>query len=756
MRPSDKSVLGLWYSGDHQVLHTNLTEDPRRSNCSESGMNESCKVKLGYPTDSLRQSSGSISTLDATLFIVVGFGGLSIIVALIHNAIHRYVFKDQHRLDTVFDAGGRVTTSLTAVTVASQVLWPVDLVQTSVIATIAILARFGKSAHIVYCCIAIATNIITLTAMIMTGYYVLEGAVPGISKELSVIILISLFGSYCYIGGLGAAFYISYFNTCLMFIALTVYLWHFLFPAEDLSDSVRNLTNINILYETVKCVQGPSTNAASSLLTFRTVSGMIYGIVAFFMVLALNCCDQAMWQSRIAAKPEQGVIGFFIASFLYFSIPNALALPTFLSYLSMSYQNGSYLLSELDMNNGFITTIVMEKVLGASGSYLLLMIVFMALMATGSGEVMAISSILVYDIYKTYIGPFRENLEPSTCPLCGNKKNSEGEEKVIACKCIHSSVCNECNDDIELSLTGLLSHQIQYTCPTHGKYRHYEDMLKQYKSRSIMWIALALLPYGIILCYLNLNLTWVFFVFETLLTPFITPLVLAFTWAKCTSKGLISGAIFGLLASIVGLLVVAELAYDEGLGDFFTTTSSDYSLLAACIAGIMVSTIVTVTVSLATHNIQSNVDEQREWTKMILIDNPINSWKNLFTEELGELPEERNVTVGDMELIFQRARKMSYICAVVCVLIQVVLVPGVMLSFEEWTADQLYYWMLFLFIVLVIGTLYAVFAPPIEEIIKIIRYRQNEKKQGSLDIPKKMNNNGGVQDVRLHLLRDTS
>lgn len=56
---------------------------------------------------------------------------------------------------------------------------------------------------------------------------------------------------------------------------------------------------------------------------------------------------------------------------------------------------------------GFITTIVIEKVLGTSGSYLLLMIVFMALMATGSGEVMAISSILVYDIYKTYIGPFR-------------------------------------------------------------------------------------------------------------------------------------------------------------------------------------------------------------------------------------------------------------------------------------------------------------------------------------------------------------
>lgn len=202
--------------------------------------------------------------------------------------------------------------------------------------------------------------------------------------------------------------------------------------------------------------------------------------------------------------------------------------------------------------------------------------------------------------------------------------------------------------------------------------------------------------------------------------------------------------------------MVAELAYEAGLGDFFTTTSSDYSLLAACIAGIVVSTTVTVTVSLATHNIQSTDDEQREWTKMILIDNPINSWKNLFTEELGELPEERNVTVGDMKLIFKKARRMAYICAVVCALIQVVMVPGVMLSFEEWTAGQLYNWMLFLFIVLVIGTVYAVFAPPIEEIIKIVRYRQNEKKQGSPDLPKKMNSNDGVQDVCLHLLRDAS
>ena len=56
---------------------------------------------------------------------------------------------------------------------------------------------------------------------------------------------------------------------------------------------------------------------------------------------------------------------------------------------------------------GYITPFVMESLLGSSGGYLLMTMLMMALMSTGSGEVMAISSIIVYDIYKTHINPFR-------------------------------------------------------------------------------------------------------------------------------------------------------------------------------------------------------------------------------------------------------------------------------------------------------------------------------------------------------------
>ena len=56
---------------------------------------------------------------------------------------------------------------------------------------------------------------------------------------------------------------------------------------------------------------------------------------------------------------------------------------------------------------GLVTPFIAEHILGATGGILVLTMVAMALMSTGSGEVMAVSSIIVYDIYQIYIKPFR-------------------------------------------------------------------------------------------------------------------------------------------------------------------------------------------------------------------------------------------------------------------------------------------------------------------------------------------------------------
>ena len=82
----------------------------------------------------IRRVSHDIEKYEATLLILVGFGGFSILLGMLYNFIRKYVFDDANNLDTTFDAGGKVSMSLTAVTVASQLLWPGDLLQSATVA----------------------------------------------------------------------------------------------------------------------------------------------------------------------------------------------------------------------------------------------------------------------------------------------------------------------------------------------------------------------------------------------------------------------------------------------------------------------------------------------------------------------------------------------------------------------------------------------------------------------------------------------
>ena len=72
---------------------------------------------------------------ETALLMLLGFGGFSIILALLYNAVRKYVFHDEHNLDSTFDAGGNVTLSLTAVTVASQMFWPGDILHSATLTT---------------------------------------------------------------------------------------------------------------------------------------------------------------------------------------------------------------------------------------------------------------------------------------------------------------------------------------------------------------------------------------------------------------------------------------------------------------------------------------------------------------------------------------------------------------------------------------------------------------------------------------------
>lgn len=54
---------------------------------------------------------------------------------------------------------------------------------------------------------------------------------------------------------------------------------------------------------------------------------------------------------------------------------------------------------------GLVPPAVATELLGTSGSILILVMLFMAIVSTGSSESIAVSSLIAYDVYREYINP---------------------------------------------------------------------------------------------------------------------------------------------------------------------------------------------------------------------------------------------------------------------------------------------------------------------------------------------------------------
>lgn len=96
------------------------------------------------------------------------------------------------------------------------------------------------------------------------------------------------------------------------------------------------------------------------------------------------------------------------------------------------------------MISGLAAPLVAQKLLGTTGEYAMLFLILMAVMSTGSAEVIAVASILIYDVYQTYIQPFRPDIKDGQCILCGRycrAGDAKGEE---LCECPSATRCDGC------------------------------------------------------------------------------------------------------------------------------------------------------------------------------------------------------------------------------------------------------------------------------------------------------------------------
>ena len=267
-------------------------------------------------------------------------------------------------------------------------------------------ARFGSRTHLVFCVFAFFTNLIIMMSLTIAGTAVLNSLVKGLSPELAAMLLATVIGGYTLIGGLGATFYVSYFNTAIIFILILMLIIEvFSNPSGNPDNPFGSSASI---FDFIACWRAPEGNRENSYLTFYSSGGFVFGMVNIIGNFGTVFCDQAYWQSSVAAKPLQGVWGFILGGLTWFAIPFSLATTMGLAYIGLSSAQGSPMLTNKDISAGLTAPLVAQKLLGPTGEYAMLFLILMAVMSTGSAEVIAVASIIIYDIYQVRSNEYKE------------------------------------------------------------------------------------------------------------------------------------------------------------------------------------------------------------------------------------------------------------------------------------------------------------------------------------------------------------
>ncbi|DBB03406.1 TPA: hypothetical protein ACH3X3_010770 [Trebouxia sp. C0006] len=219
-------------------------------------------------------------------------------------------------------------------------------------------ARWGRTAHKVMFFFCIVTNIVVSTQLILGGSAVIT-ALTGMSVYAACMLIPLGITLYTATGGLKATFTSSYIHTVIIYVTLILF---------------------------CVTVYGTSPKLGSP-------SVVIGGFGTVFV-------DQSYWQSAIAAKPSASWKGYLLGGLMWFSIPFALATSLGLSVVALDLP-----LTIDEGNLGLVPPAAALAILGNGGAILVVVILFMAVTSSGSAELIAVSSLISYDIYREYINP---------------------------------------------------------------------------------------------------------------------------------------------------------------------------------------------------------------------------------------------------------------------------------------------------------------------------------------------------------------
>jgi len=255
--------------------------------------------------------------------------------------------------------------------------------------------RWGQNAHYVFLGFAFCTNII-VTSMLLLGGFAVIAALTGMNIDLASFLIPLGIIVFTLHGGLKATFTAEYIHTCVIYIVLCIFSYKIYTTYPLLGSPFKVYDNLVQVSKALPI----SGNKDGSILTILSRGGLIFAVIQIVSGFGTVFVDQSYWLSAIASRPDESWKGYLLAGICWFTIPLTLSTSLGLGCLALDLP-----VSPKEAGSGLVPPAVAYQIMGKGGAVLMTIMLFLAVTSSGSRELVAVSTLCSYDIYRTYINP---------------------------------------------------------------------------------------------------------------------------------------------------------------------------------------------------------------------------------------------------------------------------------------------------------------------------------------------------------------
>ncbi|KAL2236778.1 urea-proton symporter DUR3 isoform X1 [Sesamum indicum] len=381
--------------------------------------------------------------------VILGFGAFFAVFTSFLVWLEKRYVGSRHTSEWFNTAGRNVKTGLIASVIVSQWTWAATILQSSNVAweygisgpfwyasgaTIQVLlfgvmaieikrkaphahtvceivkARWGTAAHIVFLTFCFMTNII-VTAMLLLGGSAVVNALTGVNIYAASFLIPLGVIVYTLAGGLKATFLASYIHSVIVHVVLVIFVYLVYVASNELGSPSTVYQRLLEVSSKARSCQDPIShvgqscgpvngNYKGSYVTMLSSGGLVFGIINIVGNFGTVFVDNGYWVSAIAARPSSTHKGYLLGGLVWFAVPFSLATSLGLGALALDLP-----ITATEASHGLVPPATAIALMGKGGSVLLLTMLFMAVTSAGSSELIAVSSLCTYDIYRTYINP---------------------------------------------------------------------------------------------------------------------------------------------------------------------------------------------------------------------------------------------------------------------------------------------------------------------------------------------------------------